>query len=174
MLRTEHYNLFSQPETFYVNEILKLGHEIGIHFDNAVYDENASIEELNRLCHKEVSMLENWFDTKITTISYHRPNKLVLEGDPALTSPLVHTYMNIFRDKIKYFADSRGLWRYGNPLDSPEFHNGTPLHICVHPVWWSDKEIPANDMLNENISKKNNIIINSFRNNFVMFDYNDL
>ena len=171
MLRTEHYNLFSQPESLYVNEIIRLGHEIGIHFDNAVYDKNLNVEELNRACLKEVAMLESWFNSKVSTVSYHRPNKLVLEGNPALTEPLVHTYMPVFRDKIKYFADSRGLWRYGNPFESGEFKAGTPLHICIHPIWWNDEEIEANTMLNKNIVKKNDILVKSFEKNFTLFEY---
>ena len=154
MLRTEHYNLFSEKNAFYVNEIIRLGHEIGIHVDVAVYPENSTIEELNRVCMDEVSMLERWFGIKISTISYHRPNKLVLSGNPALTEPLVHTYMPVFRDKIKYYADSRGLWRYGNPLEGDEFNAGTPLHILIHPIWWNDSEIEANIMLNSNIASK--------------------
>ncbi|MCD4657796.1 MAG: hypothetical protein K8S87_09675 [Planctomycetes bacterium] len=171
MLRTEHYNLFSEKNSFYVNEIIKLGHEIGIHFDVAAYPENSSVEDLNRSCMVEVAMLEGWFGIKVSTISYHRPNKLVLSGNPALTKPLLHTYMPVFRDKIKYYADSRGLWRYGNPLEGEEFKAGTPLHLCIHPIWWNDAEIESNIALNSSIAFKKDILVKSFEQNFTIFEY---
>ena len=52
---------------------------------------------------------------------------------------LNHTYQDLFKKKITYFADSRNIFRYGNPLKSIEFKNKLSLQLLLHPIWWQNK-----------------------------------
>jgi len=137
MTRSDFYNIFSKEGFDIVTRILGLGHHLGLHFDCAPYPVNHTVEDLARACANEINMLEHWFEKTVEIVSYHRPNKLVLTGNRQLSKPLPHTYMPIFTKEIHYYADSRGQWKYGNPLDSEAFKKGEPLHLLIHPVWWN-------------------------------------
>ena len=139
LLRTEHYNLFSAESSRAIEEILGLGHRLGLHFDCVAYP-GAGLDKLNAHCAAEATLLERWFGADVTTVSIHRPPAFVIGSDQALTAPRLHTYMPLFMQQMTYLADSRGLWRYGEPLDSPAFAQRQPLHLLVHPIWWRDVE----------------------------------
>jgi len=159
-VRTEHYNLFSVDGTAVVKEILGLGHRIGLHFDCAAYP-NTDIEELNAACGKEARLMEDWFAIDVPIVSIHRPPAFVVGSDAALTAPRLHTYMPLFSGPIHYLADSRGLWCYGEPLDSPAFLDGRPLHLLVHPIWWRDEETTPAQTLADFIMRRNRCIESS-------------
>jgi UDP-N-acetylglucosamine 2-epimerase len=136
MLRTPHYSLLSREGTVAVERILSLGHHFGLHFDCAVYADK-EVETLARHCASEVRIMEQWFQRNISVVSYHRPNALVLTGNPGLSAPLPHTCMPLFVKEITYYSDSRGEWRNGDPTTTEAFEQGRPLHILVHPIWWN-------------------------------------
>src|SRR5262249_48870560 len=136
MMRTPHYNLFSKEGTAAVERILSLGHYFGLHFDCAAYADT-QVQTLARHCASEVRALEQWFQRNISAVSYHRPNALVLTGNPELSAPLPHTYMPLFTKEITYCSDSRGEWKNGDPTTTEAFEAGRPLHVLVHPIWWN-------------------------------------
>ncbi len=155
LLRTEHYNLFSNQGTAIVKEILDLGHHLGLHFDNAAYPEDLDTAELAKACSKEAEVLEKWFSKPIKIVSYHRPNEIVLQGNPELSAPRKHTYMPLYTRNIKYCSDSTGNWRHGSPEDLEEFKQKKPLQILTHPIWWNSDSVPAYDTLKNLVNRKN-------------------
>ena len=138
MLSGHFYNLFSAQNRRIVNEIMACGHHLGLHFDCAAYPEVDSVSDLNALVTTEVGVLESLIGKKVEVVSFHRPCKLVLTGDPGLTAPIVHTYMEKFVKDIEYCADSRGQWKYGKPMDREAFKQQRPMHLLIHPIWWHD------------------------------------
>lgn len=153
LVRTEHYNIFSADGSSAIAEILGMGHRLGLHFDCAAYP-GTTLQELNAACGKEAALLENWFGVDVPTVSIHRPPGFFVGGDKTLTTPRLHTYMPLFTQDICYRADSRGLWRYGEPLDSPAFAQGQPLHLLVHPIWWRDVETAPAQTLYDFIDRR--------------------
>lgn len=136
LVRTDHYNVFSKRASRIVRQILELGHFLGLHFDCAAYE---GIDEPSRWAdavRKEAQLVQEWFGTPVSAVSFHRPGPLALQGDPALTDPFLHTYMNLFQKEMCYRSDSGGEWKWGQPADSPAFKDGGPLHLLVHPDWW--------------------------------------
>jgi len=140
LLRNDFYNIFSKRATNLIKKILSFGHELGLHFDTDSYVD-LDINKINFECKKEALILGNWFNKKVNTISFHRPNDFILSGDPLLTYPLLHSYMPLFSSEIKYMSDSKGIWNNGNPLDSDSFKNQKPIQILTHPIWWNEKSI---------------------------------
>ena len=136
MVRTELYNVFSQAGSQSVGTLLDLGHDIGLHFDCAAYGPDADTDALSAACRQECHLLESWFGRPVEIVSIHRPQPNVLTGDPALTAPLPHTYMNFYTKTLHYVADSRGGWHYGHPLAQTAFRERRPMQILVHPIWW--------------------------------------
>src|SRR5687768_16107126 len=92
LLRTNLYNAFSAEGSSAVNKTLDMGHQLGLHFDCAAYSPESTVRDLAEASHLEASILEQWFGREIQVVSYHRPSKLVLTGEPALSSPRSHTY----------------------------------------------------------------------------------
>jgi hypothetical protein len=147
LLTTDHYSLFSSRGRDMVNEILALGHHLGLHFDCAAYAPELTEAELAAACQKEVHILETWFDRPAQIVSYHRPSPRVLEGSPALSAPLPHTYMARFMKEMKYCSDSRGEWRFGDPRSTPAFAERKPMHILIHPIWWKEDRVTPEETL---------------------------
>lgn len=134
MLRCPLYNLFSIEGAEQVHQILQGGHHMGLHFDCSIY-KDISADKLNYYVSKECVQLEQFFGYPVEAISFHRPGPLELSGVELAKWP--HTYEKVFLDRFKYFSDSRGVWSYGNPLESEAFLKRENLHILVHPVWWT-------------------------------------
>lgn len=150
MVRNELYNVFSSDGSAQIRRILAAGHKLGLHFDRAAYPDSTSVPDLAAACARECKLLEDWFDTPISVVSYHRPNAQILEGDPALSQPLPHTYEMRFRgDDITYISDSQGRWRYGHPLDSEAFKLRMSIQLLVHPIWWQDTATPSTTVLDQ-------------------------
>lgn len=153
LLRTEHYNLFSAEGSALIKEILGMGHRLGLHFDCAAYPD-APLEELNAGCVREACVLEDWFGVDMPVVSIHRPPAFVIGNAESLTAPRLHTYLPLFTCRIHYLADSRGLWRYGEPLDSAAFLAGQPLHLLIHPIWWRERVVSPLQTLYDFIDRR--------------------
>lgn len=154
LIRTPHYNIFSEEGTKKVSEILSLGHYLGLHFDCSSYS-SMNAKNMAQACSKEASMLEKWFGKKVSILSYHKPDSRVLSGNSEISAPREHTYMPIYSKKIKYISDSTGQWKFGSPIELAEFRQKKPLHILVHPVWWSPRSLSAYETLLKMAQKKN-------------------
>jgi UDP-N-acetylglucosamine 2-epimerase len=141
MIRNDFYNVFSKEGSQLVSRVLELGHQLGLHFDCASYPDDASEESLAESCNAEAEMLKAWFKMPVQIVSYHRPNAFVLSGNSSLSEPLPHTYMPLYTKSIWYSSDSCGAWKHGHPLELAATEEGRPLHILVHPVWWSSQPI---------------------------------
>ena len=46
-------------------------------------------------------------------------------------------------------SDSKGQWREGDPLLSLKKPKAPLLQILVHPIWWSERNLRAEDRLEE-------------------------
>lgn len=175
MLRTSHYNLMTKDNQARVQEIIDLGHIIGLHFDNKAYNNITSIEHLNKLCHEEIKLLSSITGFDVQTVSFHRPDNLIIpDGDPALTAPYLHAYDPLFFKGFKYCADSKGLWRYGTPFETDAFKNKAPIHILIHPVWWTEKPMNAIDRLHDWSKTKDHELKTSMAENCMIFPYNGI
>ena len=169
LLSTDHYNVFSKEGSSAVNKILGLGHHLGLHFDCASYPKDLNEEELARACSQEADILERWFSKQIKIVSFHRPNDIVLKGDPSISSPRKHTYMPLYTESIKYVSDSTGKWRYGFPTKIEEFKNKAPLHILTHPIWWNKEPLSEQKALQNFLEKKGSELKDSLATNCKVF-----
>jgi UDP-N-acetylglucosamine 2-epimerase len=170
MIRTEHYQLFSREGTAAVRRILDLGHDLGLHFDCAAYPADADSDTLARAASLEAEMLENWFGREVSIVSYHRPSAQVLSGDPAVSTPLPHTYLPLFTERVCYFADSRGQWgTAGEPTESESFARKLPLHILTHPIWWKEQPTAPFEVLLQYADQKQEQLDESIDTNCTVY-----
>ena len=134
-LRSPFYNPFEKESTKRIQEILSYGHEIGLHFDEAVY-EISSLNDLEDKIAKESKTLEEAFGTKIHAVSFHRPAKHLLGSSVSLKG-YVHTYQKEFTEEARYIADSRGRWPMGSLCETISSGKYKRIHALLHPVWWN-------------------------------------
>lgn len=145
-LRSPFYNIFAIKEEKIIQRIIELQHKIGLHFDFAKY-EDPSISQMSLQIKREIEFMQNFYNIKLDAVSFHRPlpleffSKLELSNCP-------HVFEPVFVDNFKYLADSRGVWRYGHPLDSKEYAEKKNMHILIHPIWWNNESTADLDCIN--------------------------
>ena len=134
LLTSDFYNVHSRRSRNVLDRIMNLGHEIGLHFDETCYPD-ASSNDLIYYINKEKGVLGDIIDKDITTLSMHRPSKIILENDIQIPN-LVNSYSNIFFKEFKYLSDSRMRWREPaeDIIRSGEFDR---FQILTHAIWYS-------------------------------------
>jgi hypothetical protein len=138
LLRTEFYNLFGRDDWGRLHELLELGHDVGLHFDASLYDQD--IPALDEAAARECNILEDLLGRDVTSISFHRPARM-LQGLARQFALRSHTYEPRFFSDIAYVTDSRGMFRYGHPLDHPGFADRKAMQLLTHPIWWCETEV---------------------------------
>ena len=137
LLRTEFYNPFSGSGMQAVRKLERLGHNVGLHFDASLYDDEDTnlVAALENECHT----MEQVTGSPITVFSLHRPSRDELDRDlivPGRTNAYERRY---FRE-MGYCSDSRGDWHHGHPLEHPAVEAGRALQLLTHPIWWVGEE----------------------------------
>jgi hypothetical protein len=135
----ETYNIFSFANRKKVRALKELGHEIGLHFygDHIL---EGSVDELILGLNKQRAILEAAIDIEVSTFSFHRPKKWMLEIRDDHLGGMLNQYGKSFFEfssspkTIKYIADSRHSWDYGHPLN---FTDMSRIQILTHPDEWS-------------------------------------
>jgi hypothetical protein len=138
LFRSPFYNIFSCDQEKLIRNIIDNNHFIGLHFDYSGYSFN-SISQLANQMLLEAEIMQKYFHVKVDAVSFHRPfdinylKKLELSLYP-------HAYEPLFVEQYKYFADSRGKFRFGSPMESEAFLEKKNLQINIHPEWWNETE----------------------------------
>jgi hypothetical protein len=133
MLRSPLYNLFSRTNQRYVEKILNLNHNLGLHFD-----ENFSCQydiPLQELVAKELEMLELNFGIKTNVVSFHQPSDRILMNNIKLTN-VIHTYDKELFSGIHYVSDSNKNWRSVHPFNIFKKSIYNKIQLLIHPMWW--------------------------------------
>lgn len=147
LLRTDFYNPASSKNVRLLTDIMEMGHEIGLHFDEMAYVNLSSESDLRDAVKTEVSILSDIIRSEIKVISMHRPSKKTLESDYQF-SGVVNSYSSLFFRQFKYLSDSRHSWRLDpvSEITSPE---NRKLHIVTHPIWYTEKlSCPHDNLVN--------------------------
>ena len=146
LIRSPFYNIF-EPKTFHhIQEINSLGHNIGLHFDASLYDENLNC--LDYAANRECEIMEKIFGSRVDFISFHRPIRSLLGLDKKVAGR-DHTYNKRFFNDFGYVSDSRGEWRFGSPNKHQAFASGKGMQVLTHPIWWmTEGQTPTKKMAN--------------------------
>ena len=169
LMSSSHYNVLEKEARRDIEQILRLGHKLGLHFDTAAYPESSSAIYLNDMCVKEARILGHLFDADISAVSFHRPPDFVLTGDTSFCSEYPHTYQTVFTKDMTYLSDSRAMWKYGDPIEKGLVAEHVNLHILIHPIWWNNAYKSGNEVLNENLNQKCIRLNQSFKYNCQIF-----
>lgn len=135
LVSTEFYNIFSRAGRACLRDILGQGHEIGLHFDQSIYDvDGSAMEDAAR---RECAILEDVLGRPVRVTAFHRPAQTPeVLGRPGLFAGRLSAYAPEFFSEIGYVSDSAGYWSYGHPLDHRAVESGRSIQIVAHPYLW--------------------------------------
>ena len=78
LLRTDFYNVFSKSGTEALQHIRSLGHEIGLHFDEASYVPALRPDEVVQNIIKECGLLSALLETRVSRSADRSPHSLIM------------------------------------------------------------------------------------------------
>ncbi|MFB9274559.1 hypothetical protein [Cohnella cellulosilytica] len=143
MVSSEFYNVSSPSSKDILTEIVAMGHEIGLHFDNTAY-KYQDLDEMRSLIFREAALLESIVNTDITAVSFHRPSREILEQNLNL-NPMVNAYNHVFFNEIKYISDSRKTWIEKSIDEVINEDQYSKIQLLIHPIWWGEEETTFHD-----------------------------
>jgi len=169
-LRSPFYNIFEKKYSDIIYEIINLGHQIGLHFDESSYKIENKID-LNNYIEKEIHILKSFFKTNIYAVSMHRPSKWILDNDIQLKK-YINVYNKMYFEEFKYISDSRRQWKEGCICKKINTKKYDKLHILIHPFWWVDKDVNFNERMSDFIKGKVDKLETDLENNISVYRKN--
>ena len=155
LLKTDFYNIASAHSQKIIQEIISMGHEIGLHFDEKSYSFNTHSEDVPKAIIKEAAILSDICDYPITTVSMHRPSKETLDADYSIPG-IVNSYGNKFFKQYKYLSDSRCRWR--EPVEEiVSSGKYDKLHILTHAFWYHETDQTINETIASFVNSANRV-----------------
>lgn len=162
MLSSNTYNLLSEFNKNLVFKIKDLGHIISIHFDPKIYN------DINKSFTKEKKTFDSFFSTDIDLVSIHRPGIFLKQNNHKLPK-VRHTYEDRYFKKMNYLSDSGGRDITKQLRELKPNLESMPIHLLLHPIWWTSENNTVNSTLNSWISKKYNFLKEETRKNCKTF-----
>jgi hypothetical protein len=140
-LHSEFYNIFEKKNILQLNEIKKLGHQIGLHFDSHFWN-ISNEDELHEKLVFDKEILEKYLDTTIKAFSFHNNNEFTLSCRKETYGGLINVYSDYFRENYDYNADSLGYWRFERLEDLLMQRKYDKLQVLIHDGMWQDEILP--------------------------------
>jgi len=129
LLQTSDYNPFEEEEALQIRRILDLGHDIGLHYDAALF-ERLGLEPL-ATAKAQIDLFETFFRTKIHAMSSHMPMR---SGKTFSIPGVIDTYDPMYLTEMKYISDSTQAWREGVVTENLSKYNH--IHLLTHEYIW--------------------------------------
>lgn len=137
----EFYNLLEKKQHRLVLDILKMGHDIGLHFDAAFHD-TSNETQLSDQITTEAALLESLYGVKPLAFSFHNPIAANLSCENEVYGGLVNCYSQRFKAEVPYCSDSNGYWRFRRLKDVLSEAKDPCLQVLTHPGWWQKTAMP--------------------------------
>lgn len=133
----EFYNLYERGQYRLVQEILGMGHQIGLHFDASFHD-IPDEESLATHIRSESVLLEALYGVKPSVFSFHNPVASHMRCEEEVYGGLVNCYSRRFKSEVPYCSDSNGYWRFRRLRDVLTQATDHCLQVLTHPGWWQE------------------------------------
>ncbi len=142
LIKNKYYNIREEKNLKTLSEIKKLGHEIGLHFNNS---SNFDYKNKKKF-HKEIKILEKILGKKVNVFSFHKPGKYIKIPTKNTIFYKTNAYGKKYFKDCLYISDSTGRWRYGHPLENMKIiKKKKSLQLLMHPIWWHTHRIYRED-----------------------------
>lgn len=165
MLNNPLYNVFYQETRKMLQNILQLGHAIGLHF---ALEETEDLTSLEKLVQNQCRILADVIESPVDCFSVHRPAYWSDKGfssSSLLPPSLINTYATPFFSQGHYISDSNHNWRCGEPLKFISEYEGNSLQVLTHPIWWNQELISPRKKAENYLSDLHDHASNFLKNN---------
>lgn len=126
------YNPFDEKNILNIKKIVKLGHEIGLHYDSSFFPKSS--EKEIKLIKKEIQALEEITDKRIISVAQHIPSETRKIYANLKKANLISVQSPEMLKSVKYISDSGYYWRERCMCQHVNKHDR--LQILTHPIWW--------------------------------------
>lgn len=136
-ISARNYNLLSWEGIDTVKKILKMGHEVGLHYERYIHDTESYIQYMEHT----LDLLRTVFGKNtFKCICPHEPSRnnkveaVVVQHLKNNKNVLYDAYDSEIFEEYKYISDSSCNWREGCLHQHIGKHN--KIYVLTHPVWW--------------------------------------
>lgn len=127
-LRAVHYNLFSADTSSIIDQLIMMGHNVGLHYENSKYNKTSEQDIVN-----SIDVMSKMMNHDVEFFNVHEPTRTGLDLRHFLPNKN-RCYNSSFFDKYKYISDSGGRWREGCFSNFVNKHD--KMLVLTHPLWW--------------------------------------
>ena len=143
LLHSELYNPFGYISSKLILEILKLGHKIGLHYDEIFFEQTGT--DISTGIEIEINLLKQHFNTDVDVVTRHNPSVRGKKIPIKLPSGVVDAMSGKYTVERKYLSDSVQYWRENCFCNHQD--NFQELQITTHPALWTDEGLSRSEIL---------------------------
>lgn len=132
LLQTSDYNPFEEEDAERVRRILELGHDIGLHYDAALFEKFGLDPE--EVAQRQIDLFEAFFNTEVHAMSSHMPMR---SGRTFSLDGVIDTYDPLYMTEMKYLSDSTQAWR--EAVVTRLLDTYPQIHLLTHEYIWHPK-----------------------------------
>lgn len=162
-LTCDTYNIFSKKNKEILSKILKMGHEIGLHFDTT------SSKNVKNEFKFQIKLLSDFLKIKVRSVSLHNPS---ITNNFQIFKGYINSYDEKYFKNSIYISDSCMIFSKDNLLN---YIKNIPLEkslqILIHPLHFSKYQIGYDKILTNHIKRysknlhKNFLVNKTYREN---------
>ena len=139
------YSVLEESQVLLVREIAKMGHQIGLHFDNSYHQKTAPSRSFEDSLKWDAQLLADVSQIQPTVFSFHNPDQDVLQLQEFEYVGLINTYSRWMLGNVTYASDSNGYWRHTPIWEVLDNHQNSKVQILTHPEWWIEQDALPRD-----------------------------
>ena len=162
------YNIFSKKNIDLIRDMDRRGHKIGLHFHCNGLTQREEIEKTILL---EIGIFKEVLNIRVDRFSIHRPSEDILKMNirlPGIINTYDERYFTLVNDirkltpkNVKYIADSKHKWNYGEPSYST-LKNAKRIQLLIHPYSWTTEGYSNLNNFQSLLLEKRNLFISIF------------
>ena len=163
LLNSPFYNLLSPDYIEFPRALVELGHEVGLHYDGAVFESQSQTGNIKVLIDSYLEILSSMSGQPIECASMHNPSLysgedfLLRRGFFVGRKALVNAYDPLFIKDATYISDSFGAWR-DNALEILTKGFMPPkIQVLVHPLYWNEQHFGRWECMESAILQRDSI-----------------
>lgn len=137
-LHSDTYNALSPTGRVTMNDLIQMGHFVGLHIDASWYGGIDDEKHLEKILNEEMRQLESAVGIVPKAFSFHNPTSELSRFNNEQYSGLLNCYASQFFKEIKYCSDSNGYWRFESIFDVLSDEDTKKVQVLTHPEWWSE------------------------------------
>lgn len=140
-VHSDNYNVFGFDTYSNIKEIITLGHNLGLHYENLDFTDITG-EDPTAILLKEKKMLELIYETAISGIAPHRDFTPIINRDFWKENDIhdfgfkYEAYMDVFFDGVFYISDSLGQWGKDGKCLCQHLNKKKKIYALLHPSYW--------------------------------------